>query len=401
MEASYARSIRNIKKELKEPDIIMNSIKIMLCPSDNRLFSHMLNCIEKALIKIGATVIRLSISKNNTNTFHISTEDLNAIHFFAPDYIFFIGLNGIIKTSASDNNDHLFEKLKIPYVQFFFDFPMNFPFFASLSHNYLAHIFTFDREHIPIFNHFGFHNVSYLPLATSPEYFDQKSTQNKRFEISFVGSLVDDAKIFECYKNLDTPLKLSADELVNNKIKDPGFNIFTLENMLKANPGNYFYDYFWYMDSRYGNYLRKTFISYLNKHFPIKIFGNNQWTNIKKTNISPPVDYRQVMNIYNDSNINLNFSVGQLTTAINQRIFDCFGNGNFVLSDYRADLEYLFSDTRVAIPTFRTKEELREKCSYFLYHPKEREKITKTLQEIILQEHTWEHRMKTLLGILN
>ncbi|HAR62970.1 MAG: hypothetical protein DKM50_03925 [Candidatus Margulisiibacteriota bacterium] len=368
--------------------------KIAILPSDSPTYFHMLNCMEKALQALGITTFRLSLSNTATHK-ALLFEDFEKLLHFAPDLVFFIGISGLISVS----DDHLLNKYKIPYVQFFFDYPFKLPYSSSLNHNYLKKIFTWDRLHIPIFNHFGFNDITYLPLATDPDYFEYDHKTEQTYNVSFVGTLSDENLLKNYYNQLGIRLQELANTELKKKAADASYKLFTCETVLPREQDCFFTDYSCYINDRANNYKRKTYLAQLSQSHTLDIFGNSSWSSLKSIRLHSPVDYQsRLAKIFAQSKINLNLTTAQLTTALNQRVFDCFGSGNFMLTDYQEDLDYLFP--KDSVPHFTSKTELIEKVDYYLNFPEDRIEITKIIQAEILQKHTWKHRMQEVLEIL-
>lgn len=81
-------------------------------------------------------------------------------------------------------------------------------------------------------------------------------------------------------------------------------------------------------------------------------------------------------------------------TAINMKCFEILACGGFLLCDWRVQLEHLFGG-RVA--TFRSPEELRQQCQWYLAHPSARETHRQALRECVVAHHTYVHRIQAIL----
>ncbi|MDJ0633115.1 MAG: glycosyltransferase [Xenococcaceae cyanobacterium MO_188.B29] len=83
---------------------------------------------------------------------------------------------------------------------------------------------------------------------------------------------------------------------------------------------------------------------------------------------------------------------------ISNRIFDAAACGCFVISDDVIGATDIFGDTLV---TYKNANELKQLVDYFLEHEQERKLISNKLKKIVLSEHTFEHRVLSILDILN
>ena len=82
-------------------------------------------------------------------------------------------------------------------------------------------------------------------------------------------------------------------------------------------------------------------------------------------------------------------------TGINLRIFEALSLGCFLLTDYCDEIAELF-EVGVEIEVFRSAAELKEKVTYYLNHPEQREAIAKRGYEKFIKQYTWELRAAAL-----
>ena len=85
--------------------------------------------------------------------------------------------------------------------------------------------------------------------------------------------------------------------------------------------------------------------------------------------------------------------------AVNQRVFDVPACGAFVLTDYREQVEELFELNR-EIVCFKDQEEIPDLIRYYLKHPEKREAVSQAARERIFRDHTYDHRMKSVLDTM-
>ena len=77
------------------------------------------------------------------------------------------------------------------------------------------------------------------------------------------------------------------------------------------------------------------------------------------------------------------------------RLFDALSCGTFVISDNIPSANSLFEGS---IVTYNDENDLKEKINYYLTHDDERIKIAKKGQKIVLENHTFDHRIKKILS---
>lgn len=101
--------------------------------------------------------------------------------------------------------------------------------------------------------------------------------------------------------------------------------------------------------------------------------------------------------IYNAASIGLNIHSDQSRQAgLNTRSFELLAAGTFELTDYVEGMEELLTPNR-EVAVYRSAAEARERAEYYLRHPEIREEILRRGRERVLREHTYRHRMQTLL----
>ncbi|MBI1952748.1 MAG: glycosyltransferase [Candidatus Omnitrophica bacterium] len=122
---------------------------------------------------------------------------------------------------------------------------------------------------------------------------------------------------------------------------------------------------------------------------------NGAWRRV----VSPEryVPDRTTARIYNAASMGLNVHDEQARQAgLNARAFELLGCGTFELTDHVPGMEELLTPER-EVATYRSPGEAREKVSYYLRHPEEARRMAQEGRRRVLQEHTYLHRMRTLL----
>lgn len=82
---------------------------------------------------------------------------------------------------------------------------------------------------------------------------------------------------------------------------------------------------------------------------------------------------------------------------VSNRIFDVLACGTTVVSDHLAELDELFGDL---VPTWRTPDDLRTLVTELLANPEATARRTATARELVLNRHTFDHRVAELAGLL-
>lgn len=84
--------------------------------------------------------------------------------------------------------------------------------------------------------------------------------------------------------------------------------------------------------------------------------------------------------------------------TVNQRVFDVPLCGGFLLTDRQEDLLELFADDEVAL--YESSEDVADKARYYLANPAIRASIAARARKRILNEHTYRHRMGSMLDMV-
>lgn len=168
---------------------------------------------------------------------------------------------------------------------------------------------------------------------------------------------------------------------------------------------------------RYGSSLSFLGAGYPNRrlafrqltHFDFKIWGSDwdddailtPFLQQKGERISP----EQAVKIFNASIINLNLHSSIQSKElippgdfVNPRTFELACCGAFQLLDQRSLLPELFHEDELA--TFTSMSELLDKIAYYLKHPEERQVLAEKARSRVLAEHTYQHRMQTMLDFI-
>ncbi len=117
------------------------------------------------------------------------------------------------------------------------------------------------------------------------------------------------------------------------------------------------------------------------------------------------ISAEDAVTIYNATKINVNLHSSvqskELVPAgdfVNPRTFELAAIGAFQVVDKRSLMDELFGDDMLGL--FSSIDEMHEKINYYLNHEQEREIIAKSARLHVLKNHTYEHRMQSLLKFI-
>jgi spore maturation protein CgeB len=130
---------------------------------------------------------------------------------------------------------------------------------------------------------------------------------------------------------------------------------------------------------------------------PIKWFEKTR--SLPSSVVGGVLSDRALVELYSRSRINLGFAtVGEThrserITQVRLRDFEVPMSGGFYLAEHSNELSDFFTPG-VEIETWKSQDELLDKCRYYLLHDDERRRIASAGRVRALREHTWEHRFR-------
>ena len=100
--------------------------------------------------------------------------------------------------------------------------------------------------------------------------------------------------------------------------------------------------------------------------------------------------------VFQNSRINMNFTIRNIRSGIPLRIWDVLACGGFILTNFQAEFLSFFENGR-DIVWFDSVNDMLRKADYYLEHEDERLSIARLGQEKALREHTYEQRLSQIL----
>jgi glycosyltransferase involved in cell wall biosynthesis len=107
--------------------------------------------------------------------------------------------------------------------------------------------------------------------------------------------------------------------------------------------------------------------------------------------------FEEAAEIYRKSRVVFNTAA---VDDINMRCFEATATGAFCLAEWVPTLKECFSDG-VHLATYRTIDEAVDKIGYYLSHPNDRARIAREGMLYTLGNHTYQHRIKELMEVVN
>lgn len=310
------------------------------------------------------------------------------------------------------------------YLCWTVDSPVPELFSKSITHD-TNRIFLFDGGQYEDFATYNPERIFHLPLAAASGRFDKvirtitpQDRQTYGADISFVGSLYsekdflqDTSKLTEYTRGFlqaltEASLQIYGDYIAKDAISDKvvaeiknAFPNFYIPHNPIADSDQYIAAYL-YLGYHIAYEERIRTLNLLAKQFPVTLFTRSDCSPLENVNCKAGIRTLDEMpKVFHLSKINLNMTIRPIQTGLPLRIFDILGCGGFLMTNYQAELEELF-EIGVDLEAYGSPEELVDKCSYYLTHEEERERIAKKGYEAVKEKHTYLSRIKAMVSVM-
>ncbi len=131
-----------------------------------------------------------------------------------------------------------------------------------------------------------------------------------------------------------------------------------------------------------GSWNRVDFLDDMFKAFPNFFYGKRL--------------FEEAAQIFNQSKIVLNISIKD---DVNMRVFEALSTGSLLLTNELPSLPHLFKDGEHLV-TYKDTEDAIWKARYYLEHEEEARQIAENGYKEFIKKHTYEHRLKKVLEIV-
>lgn len=327
-----------------------------------------------------------------------ASEMLQAWDNNRPQFALSVNLRGL------DPNGHIFAicaELDIPLAIWLVDNPWNILSGISLPWWQEADIFITDKSFIADLKRCGAKNIHYLPLAASFPMLNFNNKFKAKDRPVFVGS-----SAFPNKSKFFSGLKL-----------DPGLVVAARNLVLKGGSP----DFHWWQDQIGtclwpGKGVRAPSLGadefsavrrmlWVKSALPcgLRVIGDNGWQKLlSEAEIQPPIDYYGALpQIYATSECVLNVTSLLLPQSLNQRHFDVWAAGGFLLTDYSAGLD-IFPESLAKPVILNDPTEFCEKLAWLRDNQNLRDELAREWRYCIRTRHTYETRIASIcesLGI--
>ena len=316
----------------------------------------------------------------------------------APDLFFSINFKGLDHFGLGHA---ILREAGVPVAIWMVDNPFNLLPAVKAHYWQEAHLFVTDHSFIGPLIEAGAKRVIHLPLAASPELFAEGGTLPDH------GRELKDRLVFVGRSEFPDREKFFAGETIPAELVDAACG---------GAPSRR--DYFWWRDRLGdvplwpGNAVRAIGAgaefsgrrwkrACLDAASPVTIFGDDGWKDLKGADLRPFVDYyTHLPAIYREAACVLNVTGGQLPAGLTQRHFDVWCAGGFLLTDAHPGLN-IFPDELVDPIRFTRPDEIRQLFDRYCADSIEKRDLAHAWRELILSDHTYANRIKTVLSALS
>ncbi len=321
---------------------------------------------------------------------------LECVAAFKPDLLLTVNHLGFDKEGRLAA---LLEELQLPVAVWYVDSPTYILNGQLHGVNSSHHLFVWERSYLEQLAAAGFSNVSHLPLAAGHHMVP--GHESRLAQGAFVGGS-NSTGIRLWSEKPRLPLKQQQEEkLIAAQRLRPSVTIN--QHMLEAGLAGE--SELLQRNSESLLVLKATQRERIEllQNLPVDVFGDSQWSEYlsHRRHIGPRIDYYQELpEFYQRYAVQLNQTSFQMNTAVNQRVFDVPLSGGLLLTDYRQDLERLFDIERECV-VYHSHAEAADKLRWYLEHEDEAASISNAAAARIKAEHLYQHRLRTMMNILN
>ena len=314
----------------------------------------------------------------------------------------------------------------IPYIAWVYDSPLMTLYSYTIT-NPCNHIFLFDSAQYLELKNGGIDTVYYMPLAANTDRLD-KLTLNENIhhvfdsDISFVGSMYNEKGNFydRIYDKLAPWARGYLDAIIAAQQNVYGMNF--LEDMLSGTPDTnrilgelmrvepytpnadgietpaYTYaNYF--LARKVAQNERTALLSAVSEHFTTKLYTHNKTPDMPHVINQGAIDfYDNMPYVFKCSKINLNITLRSIKNGIPLRCMDIMGAGGFLMTNFQADFLNHFTPD-VDYVYFESKDDLINKCDYYLKHDDERMTIAENGHKKVQQFHNYRTRLEEIFEV--
>ena len=144
---------------------------------------------------------------------------------------------------------------------------------------------------------------------------------------------------------------------------------------------------------------RTALLSAVSEHFTTKLYTHNKTPDMPHVINQGAIDfYDNMPYVFKCSKINLNITLRSIKNGIPLRCMDIMGAGGFLMTNFQADFLNHFTPD-VDYVYFESKDDLINKCDYYLKHDDERMTIAENGHKKVQQFHNYRIRLEEIFEV--
>lgn len=362
--------------------------------------------MKDAFIKEGHQVICFPFSnKDARRDAEIESELTKKLRETTPDAVFSFNYFPLVSNVCKHEN--------LPYLSWIYDSPYVL-LYSYTAINPCNAIYVFDKALCREFNDAGIKTVHYLPMAANTERLDAFGFPEPLYDVSFVGSLYNEAhNFYDRMESLSDYAKGYLEGLMHAQMHVQGYNFIQeslspiMEELYQALPMEPNPDGVETREYLYAQYVvnrkltgmeRLRLLSAITKRHTLDLFTLDPAFSLPNLRNHGTTDYYAEMpRVFKKSRINLNISLRSIKSGIPLRAFDIMGAGGFLLSNYQEDFLENFTPG-VDFEYYESESDLLQKLDYYLSHEEERAAVAKNGHDKVASAHTYRDRVREMLS---
>jgi len=394
------------KSQTQWPKFRKEKPRILLLTSQYFLIGE----LQAACTRLGVEHLFIDLDTKEMDLDAFVSHMVATLTTYQPDFVLTVNHLGVDREGVLAA---LLDKFDVPLASWFVDNPHLILGTYRNLHLAKTALFTWDSDNIDSLRAMGFRNVFHLPLGADPTRMVPHRTtpvEEWRTPISFVGN----SMLIKTIKRIEAAMPsqrlVEAGILVAKAFSESDERCsgrFLKKNFPELR------DEFEALDTAERKQAFETFLTWqatlmyrldcvLNiLDFNPLIVGDPGWKELLKGRDG--WRYHSELSYYDDlpdfyplSDINFNCTSQQMKGAVNQRVFDVPCCGAFLLTDYRKQMEDLFEPGR-EIVFYNHPDEIPGLVDIYLNAPEKRHRIAEAARKRVLAEHTYDHRMASLM----
>lgn len=315
----------------------------------------------------------------------------------------------------------LFMKHHLTYIAYVYDSPL-LSLFHHTIFNDVNRIFIFDHTLYERLKKLELPHIYYMPAAANTDRINQLSLSSEdeakySCDISFVGRLYEQNAYNHFMYKIPPVITLPMNQYLMHNLCNwhevRTWPVLTPECTAYLTDEKYcdvtgirnfempdnLYLGILFLCRKLGEMERITCLNTLAETHQVDLYTTSKSDQIGILNVHPPVNYyTDLGKVYYFSKINLNFTLPSIETGVPLRVFDIMAYGGFVMSNYQAEFDTLFTPGEDLV-VFRDLSELKELTDYYLTHEKERITIAAHGYQTVNRYYSYERQIEQILTI--